>query len=473
MKHLICRVTGVVLLLLVSGCVTVKNIDLSDDALKGTGVMLANFASSEVTHGNYKFAAASANIRDEANNTLYVGQVREDMLVAPLVPGKYELEVIKVYQGDVTYTYPIMRKFEIRENQVTNLGVVTFFYKKGSRQYLLVNIDNHDDALGFLKAKYPAIYAAVNKQKFLEPEKGYLEKGVVDKVKASLILDRVGKTTNRNFGSTIAGTVARLSDVKDGKKDIKLLDIGTNNSFSSCAESGQRYVCLGRNAKYEPTLFMFDGKKMSQMAAPINNTNATVYLAGKSSIIMTDEYFVIHVSEDNGKSWIANDKYKGESPVPKFFGQPLKHTYTHGVDGIYIGDVSGIGENKNRVIQWQRGNKFNAYALPDEGKYIYPIETKTVLYSGPYSPAKGPYMPDIKVSLAYSMKKDENVWAKEEIPSDDCSSMFVLDASNELVGASCAEGIFVGKAGMKWRLANEKELDQYKSRTSKEVAYRD
>lgn len=350
----------------------------------------------------------------------------EGLLVVPLEPGTYELDLRLTQAGYVDRYVPLKRKFTVADGRVTNVGLIVVNNSASGGIYF----DNTADLKRQLTQKWPKLAAMAQKQD-LTPQKT-LGRDVLRMVRevfaanADAKLFNIGAHDRASFITGRIGTIAKRETV-NGKTRFRAIENDIIADLSQCSTLDERAACVLSANSY----LWFENGTVVERPSPASKPMNSIHLLRGKGVAIIDTDFAIHTSLDSGRTW---QTFSGATR-PDLLSAKYRHqTGIHRSEtGYYLFPTSESTKNTTLLYADNGSAAFRAIPLPNTADNIRAVRaTKDGLYVGPEHTLAS------KDQIHFYSER-ERQWHVRRLPVLMCSDLAVGNESAGHVEVLCAD----------------------------------
>lgn len=414
------------------------------------------------------------------NGTRYDYAIRDGILVLPLPPGDYTLDALSsVSEGTAMPTavglmipisrtsYPIQRRFTIQHGRATYLGQA-FISPEDPQEtrFRTVWIDNSREAVDYLRALHPRLFASLSSPDFLVAQGNYLPISQLTELRRRVVANQQIKLKTAisffdqraglpefMFRDTlrmwegyvvrkptyIAGNIGTLAYLRPDSADgnYSLLDTRSSADLRHCGFDGHRAVCRLSDSAY----LVAQGGVITHRILPGTIRANTMRPFGSSGILVVDHSGGIHVTSD-GSNW---RHYSGLANGSSYAsGSRGDFIFRKGPSGVYALHRPHWDSPTGLVLCNE--HSCDPIVLPSDIKRIHGVfEGKRGLLIGPVS--TGMFA---KASM-YMRRNPGAVWEKIPLSKDDCSELIAGDEQGSVLQLGCFGALRSVDGGLTWQ----------------------
>ena len=171
---------------------------------------------------------------------------------------------------------------------------------------------------------------------------------------------------------------------------------------------------------------------------PAKTEKQILFLYGRKSVVILDEFYNLYVSRDGGKTFKENSKFKLKDAITGSYGIVYSDfaKFYRGKKGFYIIDK----EDEARIL-------FHEYK--DTGKFVAFPKLDEEIRGRIYETAQGVVLFDVGYANAtevFHMLNGSKKWTKSIIPKNLCRNIKLTDYKKGKFHVECAPGHLSGGA---------------------------
>lgn len=349
----------------------------------------------------------------------------EGLLIVPLEPGTYELDLVLKNPGYVDTHVPLNRKFAIADGRITNLGLIVVNNNASGGIY----IDNTADLKRQLTQKWPKLAAMAQKQD-LTPQQTLGRDGLrmvreAFAAHTDAKLFNIGAHDRASYVTGRVGTIAKR-ETANGKTRYRTVEHDIIADLSRCSTLDERVACMLSANSY----LWFENGTVAERPSPASKPINSIHLLRGKGVAIIDTDFAIHTSLDSGRTW---QTFSGATR-PDLLSAKYRHqTGIHRSEtGYYLFPTSESAKNTTLLYADNGSAAFRAIPLTNTADNIRAVRaSKEGIYVGPEHTLAS------KDQIHFYSER-ERKWQLQTVPAMMCSDLAIGNDSPGHVEVLCS-----------------------------------